>query len=367
MNSNRLPSVLFLCFALFSLLLAGCGVKDPKNEKFIVASGDGVKVTRGELNAAEMEFLKQRGWNMAQVPPDKVGEFEKSIAERLTLEKLIMKAGSDVKIANLDDRAKAEVQNIRSQFPDEKSFLDRLAKVGVTPEKVAEDIKKKITLQEIVRAKVPVGAEPKDEEIQKFFHSNEGRFLEPAKVKASHVLVRVTEKNTTAEKATLKKKAEAARARISKGEDFAKVAAEVSDDASNAKTGGVLDYFQKGEMVPEFEKVAFGSKIGVLSPVFETPFGYHFLKVTDSQPEKKHTYEEVRGQISTYLQERSRGEAMTAFTEKLTKDAKVVYHLPETAPVKPAPAPTVSTTPPVSVPPPPPAPAPAPAPAPPKP
>jgi parvulin-like peptidyl-prolyl isomerase len=218
------------------------------------------------------------------------------------------------------------VQAARGQFPDEKTFTERLTKAGLTPEILSTRIRKQITLQVILRAKVPVPAEPKPEDVKKFYQENEARFNEAAKVKASHILVRVTDKNTAPEKAALKKKADDARSRVAKGEDFAKVASEVSDDVSNAKTGGDLGYFRKEEMVPEFSKVAFSSKVGTLSPVFETPYGYHFLKVTDTQAEKKHSFDEVQERLRGYLQDKGRGEVMKTYIEGLQKKAAVVYH-----------------------------------------
>ncbi len=72
----------------------------------------------------------------------------------------------------------------------------------------------------------------------------------------------------------------AIRERILAGEDFATLAAEVSECPSGQREGGSLGSFSKGMMVPEFEKVAFELPIGEISPVFETPFGFHIVKVT---------------------------------------------------------------------------------------
>ena len=69
------------------------------------------------------------------------------------------------------------------------------------------------------------------------------------------------------------------RERILKGEDFGALAAQFSEDPGSAKKGGPLSPCKRGQFVPEFETVAFSSPIGVISDVFETQYGFHFLQV----------------------------------------------------------------------------------------
>lgn len=69
--------------------------------------------------------------------------------------------------------------------------------------------------------------------------------------------------------------------RIKAGEDFAKIAKEVSKDPGSAENGGSLGYFNRGAMVPEFEKVAFSLPVGEVSGLVKSKFGYHIIKVDD--------------------------------------------------------------------------------------
>jgi peptidyl-prolyl cis-trans isomerase SurA len=67
--------------------------------------------------------------------------------------------------------------------------------------------------------------------------------------------------------------------RVLKGADMSALAEQYSEDPGSAKKGGQLSPFKRGQMVPEFEEVAFSLKPGDISDVFETKFGFHFIQL----------------------------------------------------------------------------------------
>ncbi len=99
-------------------------------------------------------------------------------------------------------------------------------------------------------------------------------------VRASHILV----KSSGNDGEDLKKAIEIFN-EISKGADFAKVAAAKSQDVSNASKGGDLGWFGKGQMVKEFEEACYKGAIGVVQRPVKTSFGYHIIKVTGKSNE----------------------------------------------------------------------------------
>jgi parvulin-like peptidyl-prolyl isomerase len=130
-----------------------------------------------------------------------------------------------------------------------------------------------------------------------------------------------------ADKEAKKKEIDAARARIMKGEDFGKVASEVSEDRYSAPKGGDIGYFQKGEEEEQFDAIAFATKPGVISPVFETPMGYQFLKVTDVQPGGTLAIAQVRDVIGQHLREEKEGQQGNDYTQNLLSKSGVIFHL----------------------------------------
>jgi len=106
-------------------------------------------------------------------------------------------------------------------------------------------------------------------------------------VRASHILIKAAQGQDDAEAL---KKAEAVLARIKAGEDFAKVAKEVSEDPGSAQRGGDLGFFGHGQMAPEFESAAFALQPGQTSELVKSPFGYHIIRAlekTTTQPESQ--------------------------------------------------------------------------------
>ena len=98
-------------------------------------------------------------------------------------------------------------------------------------------------------------------------------------VRARHILVKVDEKASDETKAEAKKRAEALLARAKKGEDFATLAKQNSEDSGSAKKGGDLGWNPKGRMVKPFDDAQFALAPGQLSDVVPSNFGYHVIKV----------------------------------------------------------------------------------------
>jgi peptidyl-prolyl cis-trans isomerase SurA len=103
-------------------------------------------------------------------------------------------------------------------------------------------------------------------------------------IRASHILIRLPKNFTPADTLKAYNKIIDARNRVVKGEDFAKVAKETSEDPSAQENGGDLGYFYAFRMVYDFEEAAYTVKDGEVSQPFRTRFGYHIVKRTGTRP-----------------------------------------------------------------------------------
>jgi peptidyl-prolyl cis-trans isomerase C len=129
--------------------------------------------------------------------------------------------------------------------------------------------------------------------------------------------------------------------RLKGGEDFAKVAKEVSKDTGS--DGGDLGWFTKDKMVPEFAEAAFKLEPGTISEPVKSPFGWHVIEVEGKREKTFPPFDEVKDQVSRYVVQKAQSELVT----ELRKTAKIDRAEPEVdpnaapgaSPDAPAPAP----------------------------
>jgi peptidyl-prolyl cis-trans isomerase D len=134
-------------------------------------------------------------------------------------------------------------------------------------------------------------------DVDRFYNENIDQYSTPDQVRASHVLLKTEGKDD----ATVKAKAEDVLKQAKSGVDFAELAKKYSEDDSNAKNGGDLDFFGRGRMVPEFDQAVFAMEPGQISNLVKTEYGYHIIKLTDKKPGTTRTLADVRQQIAEQL------------------------------------------------------------------
>jgi peptidyl-prolyl cis-trans isomerase C len=138
-------------------------------------------------------------------------------------------------------------------------------------------------------------------------------------VHARHILFRVANPTDDAASKAAEAKVKAVIDRLKKGEDFTKIANELTEDPSGKANGGDLGYFSKEQMVPEFSEVAFKLDKGQVSDPVKTQFGWHVLKVEDKRQREAPTFDAVRDQVEQFAVRKAQVDLVT----KLRADAKI--------------------------------------------
>jgi len=137
-----------------------------------------------------------------------------------------------------------------------------------------------------------------DAEIASYYEENTDQFTREEQVRARHILLQINDQRSADEaEAALAR----ARARIAGGEDFAVIAAALSEDPGSKERGGDLGFFGRGQMVPAFEEAAFGARPGELVGPVTTSFGAHLIQVLERRPGGVQPLDEAREAIEARL------------------------------------------------------------------
>ena len=169
---------------------------------------------------------------------------------------------------------------------------------------------------------LPGVATPSDDKLREVYTAQPERFGQPERRRARHILVSVPAGADEAVDAQAKAAIESARERVAKGEDFAAVAREVSQDPGTKGRGGDLGEFGRGVMDPAFEQAAFSLAKGQLSEPVRSRFGYHLIETTEIIPASIKPFEAVRAEL---IAEVTKQEASSHFFDQSERLAALVY------------------------------------------
>lgn len=203
----------------------------------------------------------------------------------------------------------ARLADIRRNFPTEEEFQQALEQRKWTLADLKNRLRGTITMQNLTERVTNITVT--DAEIQTYFNEHRSEYDQAEQVRVSHILT--------------KSEAEArlVLARFRRGEKFEDLAQQYSEDPGSKAQGGDLGFVSRGQLVGEFEKVAFSLKPGQTSGIVKTQFGFHIIRVTDSRSPQPARIEAVRDQIRGQLMTRKSEAAFQAWLKKARTQAKI--------------------------------------------
>lgn len=278
-----------LALLCWSLLFSGVFAKEREE---ILAEVGPYKLTKKEFEAKLESAPPQIKMILAHQPG-----LKKALVERWVEISLLSLAAKEAKL-DQDPGVRAKIQEVTKQILAQ-AYLEKLLS-GV--DKVSE------------------------EELRSYYEKNKEKFQEPAAIRARHILIEVPQNATPEQEREALKKAEELRARLLKGEDFAKLARKYSADPGTKERGGDLGFFTKGQMVKEFEEVAFSLKPGEISRPVRTAFGYHLIKVEEVRAGKQKSFEEVKEKVRQEVIASKEEEALQRALKELQKRYPTKIH-----------------------------------------
>ena len=291
----------------------------PEKLPDVIAKVNGESVTRTELEDYVRNLEGQAG---SPIPADQRDRIYRGVIDQLVGYKLLVQEAKARKVVVADADVDARIAEVKKQFPSEDLFMQTLIDRKMTVDQIKADARRDMSIARLIEAEIAPRVAVKPGQVEEFYKSNPDKFLQPERVRASHILIATAENADAATKAQAKAKAQQILKDVKAGKDFATLARQHSQDGS-AVNGGDLGFFPQGQMVGPFNDAAFSLKPGATSDLVETQFGYHIIRVAEKQPARTVSLEEVRPRIEEFLQHQNRESETESFVKALRAKSKV--------------------------------------------
>lgn len=232
-------------------------------------------VLTSDVESQYLQYLSQGNVNSEEVKCE--------IIEDILFQKLLVNQAKLDSVLVLDEDVETEIdkrlQYFESQLGSFEKVEDYFGKSKVEIEQELGKVIKDQFLAQKVQASITSGVSVTPAEVRSFLNKINGSEIPqvPTKVEVAQIIIRPEIPNEQKDK--LRAKLNSFRERVYKGEDFKMLATLYSDDPGSASKGGELGFVNRGDLVPEFERVAFRLKEGEISEVVESQFGFHIVQL----------------------------------------------------------------------------------------
>ena len=297
-------------------------INDLVTEAIVIqgAAHEGVRVSDDELRTTIQQIREfQENGRFSRDEYVKVlrqirldpGEFETEVRRQLLRRKMenLIKQGVKVSDEELRQAYRQRHEQVRAAwaYADVKPAMAavQVADADLEPYVKAHQPQfsqpERRRLQYVLLAPSPQAAAVSDAEVDAYYKEHGSEFDEPKRLRIAHVLVRVPPVGGSDAENAAKAKVEDVIKRARAGEDFGKLAKEISEDKASAVQGGDLGFVGPGELVAPFEQAAFALKKGDVSDPVRTPFGYHAIRILDVRDGGKTPLKDVAPKIKAAL------------------------------------------------------------------
>lgn len=297
--------------------------KNEKAEQSYVAMVNGTPILKSEVDR-KIDLIKKRYSEAGNpIPENQLAVMRQKIINSLVDQELLYKESQTQGISIDPSVINNDYDSFKKQFKTEDDFNNQMKALNYTEDVIKAQIKMAKSIQKLIEKDVISTISIPDEELKAYYDSHPDEFKHPERIRASHILVKVDQNATEADKKNARKKIDGILAKLKKKEDFAKLAEENSDDPGSSKHGGDLGFFTHGQMVKPFEDAAFALKPGEISKVVETQFGYHIIRLENKEPAYTQNFDEAKDGLQQKLKQEKISEAVRNYIESLKKKGKV--------------------------------------------
>ncbi|MBM7455964.1 parvulin-like peptidyl-prolyl isomerase [Oceanisphaera litoralis] len=279
----------------------------------VAARVNGVEITNFRLDRHFADYLLSQGRSVGAIrSPSVYKRFKNEALEQLIDKELLWQEAQQRGLKVDPARVQAELQKIKSAFSSAESFARRLDKDGFDESGYVDYLEQELAAMMVLESLTRVFS-PSEEEVNRLYQLNLRLFERPEQLQARHILLKVDAGADSETDAAVHQQLTSLQQQLSQGADFAALARSYSQDSS-AEQGGLLDDFQRGDMVLPFETAAFALVPGDVSEPVRTQYGWHLIKLEQHKPAvsmpAQQAKELIRQQLATQQQAEARDDAL---------------------------------------------------------
>lgn len=334
-NIKKLISAALI--SMFAFSAVGCNMiaKTPEAiAKSPVAVVNGEKITRADLdkNPNMMSVIAQakqqygENYDKNQDAKDVIKTQRQQVLDNMITEKVVAQKAKELNLLPDEAKLKAEVDKQyddvkKQQFGnDETKFQEALKQQNFTEQSLKELFLSQLRSQEMyknVSDNLTKSVKIDDKKVQDYYNANKNQYTEkPNQIHIAHILVKTEDE------------AKKVKDRLDKGEDFAKVAKEVSTDPGSKDKGGDLGTvpYANSNLDPTFIAAAIALKEGTISAPVKTQFGYHIIKTIKKQEYPAKSFDSVKAEIKKQLEDKEKQNVVSQKIDEWKKAAKITKY-----------------------------------------
>lgn len=311
-----------ILFLLWILVPSGMAVVDR-----IVAIVNQEIITLSEVERVVAHLKQEAEGGDRLERRQRTHELARLALERLIEERLIDQEARRIGIKVSPKEIEQAIEEIkRKNNATQEDLENALARDGWTLEGFRKEVEKRLVRTKLVHWSVKVDPNVAEKELREFYLKHIDRYRREASYRPAHILFKIPSGATPSEIREIRAKCEKVLAKIKAGEDFGEMALLYSEDLSS-KDRGDLGVFKKGELLPALEREALRLKVGEVSGIVRTEYGFHILKLLDRKEADPLPFEEVKERVKQdYLEkefEKGLQQFLTRLKEKATIDIKL--------------------------------------------
>lgn len=225
----------------------------------------------------------------------------KAFARQMGENQILLEKAREFDIDVPEDSVTARTEALYQQYGGKEEYVSLVDSLGLTEDFIINNIKDGLRIQSFIDQYILTEGLILDSELERYYSRDKTATVR-------HIFF-LTQGKSESEKRRIFNRAQQVLGMARSGYDFAKLAEKYSQDQASNSKGGLYENIERGDMIQPFDRAAFSVPVGNISDIFESPNGFHIIKVIERKKEER-PLEEVKDELINQLLQRKRGNAL---------------------------------------------------------